>query len=157
MKKIVILALMFFSGTIVFAQYVPRDLLTSDPAQNRAIAEAIQKYGEKAVREALAGSQTQSQNSGYQNNSYQSGYSGNQERIIQGAYSYNGQTAIVMLRYSNGNITAYSTSQDQLGRYNWQSMYPDNPHPTNSTQDGMAARNYKYKVAIGNTWVYFNL
>lgn len=165
MKKIIFIMIFCWSA-VAFAQ-IPRDLITSDPETNKAIAIAIQQYGEQAVREALRqGNSNQSssmyrnngyQNSGYQNNGYQNGYGGNSDRIIQGVYFYNGQTSLVNLRYTNGKVMAYSTSQDQFGHQNWREMYPDNPHPTDTYEDGRVAYNYRYKVSIGNTWVYFNM
>ena len=80
-----------------------------------------------------------------------------QEQIIQGAFNNNGQTAICVLRYYGGNITAYAVDKTFTGGYNWQNMYPDNPHPTNSLQDGSWYRSYSHKVSIGGTYVYFNL
>lgn len=165
MKKIIFIIIFCWSA-VAFAQ-IPRDLITSDPETNKAIAIAIQQYGEQAVREALRqGNSNQSssmyrnngyQNSGYQNNGYQNSYGGNSDRIIQGVYFYNGQTSLVNLRYTNGKVMAYSTSQDQFGHQNWRDMYPDNPHPTDTYEDGRVAYNYRYKVSIGNTWVYFNM
>ena len=101
----------------------------------------------------------------YNNNSYGNSYgqSGNTysqpevEKVLQGVYVYNNQLAVVRLRYYGGKITHYSTSRDMLNREQWQSMYPDNPHPTNSMLDGQLAREYKYKVSVGGTNVYFNL
>ncbi len=150
--------MLFCISAIAYAQYVPRDLMTSDPALNRQIAEAIQQYGEQAVRKALLQGNNNNSTTSYQNNGYNNNYGNNSDRIIQGVYfSNDGRTSLVNLRYHNGQIWNYSTSQNQLGQQNWQSMYPDNPHPTNSTQDGMAARNYRYKVSIGGTYVYFNM
>lgn len=80
-----------------------------------------------------------------------------QEKIIQGAFNNNGQTAICVLRYYGGNITAYAVDKTFTGDYNWQSMYPDSPHPTNSYEDGSWYRSYNYKVSVGGTYVYFNL
>lgn len=79
------------------------------------------------------------------------------ERTIQGVYIYNNQLAVVRLRYFNGKITHYSTSRDMTNREQWQSMYPDNPHPTHTTIDGQLAREYKYKVSVQGTTIYFNL
>lgn len=79
------------------------------------------------------------------------------EKTINGVYVYNNQLAVVRLRYYGGKVTHYSTSRDILNREQWQSMYPDNPHPTNSMVDGQLAREYKYKVSVGNTIIYFNL
>ena len=99
----------------------------------------------------------------YNNNSYSNNYYGqsfNQpvvEKVIQGVYVYNNQLTVVRLRYYSGKITHYSISKDVLNREQWQSMYPDNPHPTNSMLDGQLAREYKYKVSVGGTNVYFNL
>lgn len=100
----------------------------------------------------------------YNNNSYgQSNNSYNQyrqaevEKVIQGVYVYNNQLAVVRLRYYGGKITHYSTSKDMMNREQWQSMYPDSPHPTNSMLDGQLAREYKYKVSVGSTNIYFNL
>jgi hypothetical protein len=102
-----------------------------------------------------------SYNNGYSNNNYgQSGSTYSQpevEKVIHGVYVYNNQLAVVRLRYYGGKITHYSTSKDMLNREQWQSMYPDNPHPTNSMLDGQLAREYKYKVSVGGTNVYFNL
>lgn len=79
------------------------------------------------------------------------------EKVIQGVYVYYNQLALMRLRYYNGKIMSYSTSRDMLGREQWQSMYPDNPHPTMEFQDGQLAREYKYKVSVTGTTVYFNL
>ena len=98
----------------------------------------------------------------YNNNSYQ-GQSNNTfgqadiEKVIQGVYVYQNQLAVVRLRYYGGKITHYSTSRDIMNREQWQSMYPDNPHPTMSFTDGQLAREYKYKVSVSGTTVYFNL
>ena len=81
----------------------------------------------------------------------------NVEKVIQGVYVYNNQLALVRLRYYNGKIMNYSTSRDMMGREQWQSMYPDNPHPTMEFQDGQLAREYKYKVSVSGTIIYFNL
>lgn len=80
-----------------------------------------------------------------------------QEQIIQGAFNNKGQTAVCALRYYGGKITAYAVDKTYMGEYNWRSMYPDSPHPTNSYQDGSWYRSYYYKVSVGNTEVYFNL
>lgn len=181
MKKL-LLVVLFSMGTVVYAQYVPSDLMTSDPATNQAIGRAIQQYGEKAVREALQkGNATQSttnyQNSGYQNNGYQNnpyqnnsyqnnnnqyqGYQNdaynNSETVIPGVYFSNGQTILVNLKYSHQRIVAYSTSKDMAGRYEWKSVLYGEPGPTNNVEDGQAARYYNRKIRIGNTFVYFNL
>lgn len=79
------------------------------------------------------------------------------ERTIQGVYVYNNQLVVVRLRYFNGKITHYSTSRDMANREQWQSMYPDNPHPTNTMIDGQLAREYRYKVSVRGTTIYFNL
>lgn len=103
------------------------------------------------------GSNNSSSNSyGYSqpNNSYGMNQT---EKTINGIYVYNNQLAVVRLRYYGGKVTHYSTSRDILNREQWQSMYPDNPHPTNSMVDGQLAREYKYKVSVGDTNVYFNL
>ena len=92
----------------------------------------------------------------YGNNSYNSNQYGS-ETVIQGAFNNNGQTALCMLRYSGGKITAYAVSKTYTGQYDWQTMYPDNPHPTNSYTDGNWARSYSHKVSVGGTNVYFNL
>lgn len=177
MKK-VLLVLLFCMGTVAYAQYVPSDLMTSDPATNQAIGRAIQQYGEKAVREALQkGSANQStptyqnQNNGYQNNPYQNNsyqnnnqYNGyqndaynNTETVISGVYFSNGQTVVVNLKYSHQRIVAYSTSTDMAGRYVWKSVLYGEIGQTNNVEDGQAARYYKYKIKIGGTPVYFNL
>ena len=101
-------------------------------------------------------------NSNYSGNGYgqtDSSYSGsaNVERIIQGVYVYNNQLAVVRLRYYAGKIVNYSTSRDMMGREQWQSMYPDTPHPTMELQDGQLAREYKYKVSVSRITIYFNL
>ena len=93
-------------------------------------------------------------NYGQSTNSYGSP---NVEKVIQGVYVYNNQLALVRLRYYNGKIMNYSTSRDMMGREQWQSMYPDNPHPTMEFQDGQLAREYKYKVSVSGTIIYFNL
>lgn len=80
-----------------------------------------------------------------------------QEQVIQGAFNNNGQTAICMLRYMNGKINAYAVNKTYTGQYDWKNTYPDNPHPTNSYQDGSWYRSYSYKVSVGGTTVYFNL
>lgn len=94
-------------------------------------------------------------------NSYGNSYNNNQysgsESVIQGAFNNNGQVGLCMLRYSGGQVTHYATTKTYTGQYNWQSMYPDNPHPTNSIQDGNWAESYSYKVSVGGTNVYFNL
>ncbi len=112
-----------------------------------------------------SGSNTYVPQRSYNNNSYGNSYgqSGNTysqsevEKVLQGVYVYNNQLAVVRLRYYGGKITHYSTSKDMLNREQWQSMYPDNPHPTNSMLDGQLAREYKYKVSVGGTAIYFNL
>ena len=91
---------------------------------------------------------------GFNNNS---GVYGNTESVIQGVFVYNGQQTLINLRYVGGKITHYALSKDALGRLNWQTMYPDNPHPTNHLQDGNMSRAYKYKITIESTTVYFNL
>ena len=97
----------------------------------------------------------------YNNNSYNQStrtYSQPEvEKVIQGVYVYNNQLALVRLRYYSGKITHFSTSRDMMNREQWQTMYPDNPHPTNSMLDGQLAREYKYKVSVSGTNVYFNL
>lgn len=93
---------------------------------------------------------------GYDRSSRSYSHSEN-EKVIQGVYVNNQQQAIVRLRYIGGKITHYSTSRDILGKENWQPIYPDNPHPTMSLQDGQMAKEYGYKVSIGGTTVYFNL
>ena len=94
----------------------------------------------------------------HSNNNYTQSY-GNvgMEKVIQGVYVYNNQLALIRLKYSNGKITHYSTSRDITGNEQWQTMYPDNPHPTMEITDGQLAREYKYKVTIQRTTVYFNL
>lgn len=172
-------------GAVAYAQYVPAtrtipvpsDMLTSDPAKNRAIYEAVQKYGVEAVREALrkeaiSNSTPSQQNNGYQNNPYQNnsyqnynnqyqGYQNdaynNTETVISGVYFYNGQTVVVNLKYSHQRIVAYSTSTDMAGRYVWKSVLYGDPGPTNNVEDGQAARYYRYKIKIDGTPVYFNL
>ncbi len=79
------------------------------------------------------------------------------ESVIQGAFNNNGQVGLCMLKYSGGRVMAYATTKNYVGQYNWQTMYPDNPHPTNSIQDGAWADSYSYKVNVGGTYVYFNL
>lgn len=79
-----------------------------------------------------------------------------QEQIIQGYYIMGGQPVAVKLKYSNGRITAYSTSKDMLHKEQWNNIYPDNPHPTMELQDGEYAREYKYKVSGAGTTFYFN-
>ena len=102
----------------------------------------------------------------YNNNNYSNSYGNstnnmfNQaqvEKVVQGVYVYQNQLALVRLRYYGGKITHYSTSRDIMGREQWQSMYPDNPHPTMQLQDGQLTREYKYKVSVTGTIVYFNL
>jgi hypothetical protein len=78
-------------------------------------------------------------------------------QVIQGVFNNNGQTATCVLRYNGGQITAYAVDKTFTGDYNWQSMYPDNPHPTNSYQDSNWYRNYSHKVSVNGTYVYFNL
>lgn len=90
----------------------------------------------------------------YSNNSYRQA---DIEKVIQGVYVYQNQLAVVRLRYYGGKITHYSTSRDMMNREQWQSMYPDNPHPTMGFTDGQLAREYKYKVSVSGTTVYFNL
>lgn len=79
------------------------------------------------------------------------------EKVIQGVYVNNSQLALIRLRYYGGKITHYSTSRNMLNREQWQNMYPDSPHPTNSAIDGQLAREYKYKVSVSGTNIYFNL
>ena len=90
---------------------------------------------------------------GYGNN----GSSSYGELILQGVYLANGQQNLVVLRYFGGKVTHYAISKDYTGKYNWQTMYPDNPHPTNSYQDGNMARAYKFKVSAQGTTIYFNM
>ena len=85
------------------------------------------------------------------------GFGRNNESILQGVFIYNGQQNLIILKYSGGRITHYAVSKTMTGQYDWQSMYPDNPHPTNSMQDGSMARSYRYKVSVEGTTVYFNL
>ena len=101
-----------------------------------------------------------SYNNNSYNRSYSNSYGSNQygsETVIQGAFNNNGQTALCMLRYFGGKITHYAVSKTYTGQYDWQTMYPDNPHPTNSIQDGNWARSYSHKVSVSGTNVYFNL
>ena len=89
--------MLFSMGAVAYAQYVPAtrtipvpsDMLTSDPAKNRAIYEAVQKYGVEAVREALrkeaiSNSTPSQQNNGYQNNPYQNNSYQNYNNQYQG-------------------------------------------------------------------------
>ena len=126
---------------------------------DRMMYERMRQYSQQN-----AGSNTyvpqRSYNNSYGNNNYgqsNSNYNQPVEKVIQGVYVYNNQLAVVRLRYYGGKVTHYSTSRDMLNREQWQSMYPDNPHPTNSMLDGQLAREYKYKVSVGGTNVYFNL
>ena len=169
MKK-VLLIMFFCMGTVAYAQYVPSDLMTSDPATNQAIGRAIQQYGEKAVREALQkGNASQStntyqnqhngyQNNPYQNNGYQNNANSNSERVISAVYFYEGRPVAVNLKYSNGHIWAYCdpTSRNVIGQPNWNPVRAESPMPTDY-RDGNAAGVYNSKVLINNTWVYFNL
>ena len=112
-----------------------------------------------------SGSRTNTPQRSYGNNGNNNRYSqpnnsygmAQAEKIINGVYVYNNQLAVVRLRYFNGKITHYSTSRDMINREQWQSMYPDNPHPTNSMVDGQLAREYQYKVSVQGTNIYFNL
>lgn len=70
---------------------------------------------------------------------------------------YDNQLAVVRLRYYGGKVTHFSTSKDMMGREQWQTMYPDTPHPTMEFKDGQLAKEYKYKVSVSGTTVYFNL
>ena len=118
-------------------------------------------YGGNSYGSGSYGSGSYNRNySNSYNRSYSNSYGSNQygnETVIQGAFNNNGQTALCMLRYSGGKITHYAVSKTYTGQYDWQTMYPDNPHPTNSMQDGNWARSYSYKVSVGGTNVYFNL
>ena len=101
-----------------------------------------------------------SYNNNSYNRSYSNSYGSNQygsETVIQGAFNNNGQTALCMLRYFGGKITHYAVSKTYTGQYDWQTMYPDNPHPTNSIQDGSMASAYRYKVSVQGTTIYFNM
>ena len=94
------------------------------------------------------------------NNSYGNGYNNQycgSETVIQGAFNNNGQVGLCVLRYSGGKVTAFATTKTYTGQYDWQTMYPDNPHPTNSMQDGGWAESYSYKISVRGTNVYFNI
>ena len=79
------------------------------------------------------------------------------QEVIQGVILRSGQLQPVMLYYYNGNITHYATQRNYMGDYDWKSMYPDSPHPTNSYQDPQMYRSYGYKVNAGSVSIYFNL
>lgn len=118
-----------------------------------------QRMQQHSQQNSYTNTYTPRQSIGSQYHSYQTTPSAraNVEKVIQGVYVYNNQLAVVRLRYYGGKITHYSTSKDMMGREQWQSMYPDNPHPTNSMADGQLAREYQYKVSIQSTTIYFNL
>ena len=147
---------MLLTSSMSFGQSVPQDLLTSDPAWNSQVQALIAQYGVAKTREIVNEYRRQQQGQQYQNNSGNSNM-GNAEQIISGVFVNNGQLAIIKLRYFGGKITHYSTSRDFLGKEQWQSTYPDNPHPTIGTVDGQLAREYKYKATVQGTTVYFNL
>jgi len=113
-----------------------------------------------------SGSNTYVPQRNYNNNSYSNNYQRQPrmpysqpevEKVIQGVYVYNGQLAVVRLRYYEGKITHVSTSRDMMGREQWQTIYPDTPRQTMSMVDGQLAREYKYKVSVSGTTVYFNM
>ena len=117
-------------------------------------------YGSGSYNRSYSNGYGNSYNNNSYNRSYSNSYGSNQygnETVIQGAFNNNGQTALCMLRYSGGKITHYAVSKTYTGQYDWQTMYPDNPHPTNSMQDGSWAQSYSHKVGVGGTYVYFNL
>ena len=153
MKKIFLLLVVSFVSNVVFAQSY-RDLLTSDPEWNRQIQLMVQQYGVEKTRQMVKQYRAQQGQQNYGNQNYNNQ---NSERVIQGVYVYGNQLAVIRLRYFGGKITHISTSKDMMGREQWQQIYPDNPHPTMSIQDGQLAREYKYKISAGGTVIYFNL
>ena len=145
--------MMLLTSTVSFSQSIPQDLLTSDPAWNSQVQMLIQQYGVTKTREII--NQYRRQQQGQYNNGNSNFRDA--ERIISGVFVHYNQLAVVRLRYFEGRITHYSTSRDITGKEQWQSMYPDNPHPTMETTDGQLAREYKYKVTAQGMTIYFNL
>ena len=152
MKKIILLSGCLCLSMVIMAQtYNGSDI-------ERMMQQRMQQQSQRS-----SGNRTNTPQRSYNgnNNRYSqpnNSYGMNQvERTIQGVYVYNNQLAVVRLRYFNGKITHYSTSRDMANREQWQSMYPDNPHPTHTTIDGQLAREYKYKVSVQGTTIYFNL
>ena len=160
--------ILFFASCLCFALVVNAQTYRGSDA-DRMMYQRMQQHSQQnsggntyVPHRSYGNSNYNSYNSNsYNNNSYNQStrtYSQPEvEKVIQGVYVYNNQLALVRLRYYSGKITHFSTSRDMMNREQWQTMYPDNPHPTNSMLDGQLAREYKYKVSVSGTNVYFNL
>jgi hypothetical protein len=162
MKKV-----LFLASCLCFALVVNAQTYRGSDA-DRMMYQRMQQHSQQnsgsntyVPQRSYGNSNYNSYNSNSYNNSYNQStrtYSQPEvEKVIQGVYVYNNQLALVRLRYYSGKITHFSTSRDMMNREQWQTMYPDNPHPTNSMLDGQLAREYKYKVSVSGTNVYFNL
>lgn len=154
MKKIILLSGCLCLSIVVMAQtYNGSDI--ERMMQQRMQQQSQQNSGSRTYRpQRSSGNDGNNRRYNQPNNSYDMNQT---ERTIHGVYVYNNQLAVVRLRYFNGMITHYSTSRDMTNREQWQSMYPDNPHPTYAMIDGQLAREYKYKVSVRGTSIYFNL
>ena len=177
MRTIIIFVLLLLSGLYCKAQgYLSSDAervmdyMMKKEAQKNASRDTYYRQQNNTVNDNYGSSgynDTRSHSNGY-NSNYNNNRSNNPvldvisgfqqpERIIQGVFVSNNHLAVIRLRYFDSKITHYSLSRDNMNREQWQSIYPDYPHPTIYMIDGQLANEYKYKVSVSGTTVYFNM